>query len=306
MNTAAALPNVCAWGGVEVRLGMRSRQVDLGLCVQRTNGGVQELANAFGRSALPGWLDALEPFLTSWLDDTGPLMAELDHVWFEVDHPEDGKPQAFAYPCINASYGSPDQHRIARDQTVRLVETLAPGLLGCPLATEQKTCIATAIGHLPETVVINHAATMLHRGSAAIRLAMGGFEGTALDWLDAIEWAGNRDTARSIIDGCGLDPRSVNLLLDFGQSISKRIGVFFTLTPETAEGALAFVRARSLCTDEEVDALQSVLGASRHRLDDIGFVVNIERHVGIKIQLAEDGTCLAKAYLTFLPTRRLF
>lgn len=311
LRVAMQMPEVCEWGGFELRLGDEPGPVDLGLCVQPNNGGVEKLARIVATKSIPTLLEPASRFLHAWLEPGSALAAVLDHVWFEFDLPDDRVPPPFVYPGLARSLGDPRTSApVSCERTLETLDLLAPPLLGRALGSRQRKVIEEALQSLPAAARVNHAATLQHRGRDSVRLAIGGLGTSVIAWLHAVGWRGDRHGAEQALALCST-PEDVNVLVDFENELEPSLGVFQSVADALTDATTLSARlgpllGLGLCSPRQAIALVGFVGHHGTHLAGIPYRVDVQRHVGLKVQVRSNGRLQAKAYLTFFPSRSLF
>ena len=218
----------------ESRLGSPTARVDFLPRILLDDGTCDSLFGFNGQAAtlpsdvqrIPSWW-AIQNLCKEWRASGGALNEGVMDIFLEFDL--DRESPDIPNPCVFVDFDRPvrDTHHLC----VRGLELLLNGNLPGPVGQ----CLLNAYEELPQSARAYAVGVMFPRGTSQLRLCLDGapFEDW-LDYLDRLEWPGNRKALTEHLGPLTRMADRIGLDIDIGERIGPKIGFEFFIDESLA------------------------------------------------------------------------
>src|SRR5512133_326248 len=289
-------PRVFCFGAFECRLDTLRGDVDFAACLR---GG--EARSAL--RAMTDWpLVWHRSVLERWVDPNSRLSSTVKDIWFEFDLDAADPPQPFLHFALAPTRGEEVLHAVRTILDDGIVET---GSDGAKPARDQ---LMTCASRLPESAAVMLVASLAHRQAHRLRMSAALVANDIPGYLQAISWPGRAQACRDWLEGLGAtDWKSVPLQIDVTPSgVAGRISLEF-VAPTSVDTDPRWRRVlnqmveRGLCLPDWLPHLEHWSEGIHSPASIADGVIQVGRHLNIKLSLDPGQEPRAKAYLGFWP-----
>jgi hypothetical protein len=313
-HLAGSLPVVMSSFGFECRLQRRTTTVDLGLCVEPSNGGRGALAGLGAAGGQPTTDDRwhrISALAARWADATSPLHAWVPFLFleFDADYALDGVPVPAVFVSFDWPLAEPPTANApspgAGCVTLRVAQEALYVLRGAspqPIDANLESCFR----ELPSDGRAVHVGAMLGRPGTAVRLSVSMPAGELRDYLTRVGWPSSAGVD-ALLGTFAPSAGRVHAEFDVGEVIGPQLGL--VLSPSDSgddagrwHGLLARLVENALCTPAKRAALLKWPAVTREAPIGVGRCCFLQRAVShIKVSSGPLRRPEAKAYLTVTP-----